>query len=377
MQNVKTNKQFMVLSVIGIFIVVACHLAGEIYRFFKVFPYIAIFIFISGYFYKEEKEDNVFSYIFYKFKKLMIPFFIINLIYGIIVNIFKSAGIINFGEEVNLFTLFVQPFINNNQFVFNFPAWFVPTLFLTYVFYVNIHKVYRKIKFNNEVVLLIFFIILQVVSVYYQKLTSQYTYIISLFRIMFFLPFFQFGYIYKQKWQKYDDKIPTIPYLIILFTINYIAYKKFGDLNYDMHEFSGFKSNILILPTITSFIGILFYTRIARVLSKWIGESKIINYISNSTFSIMTHHVFVSFLVGAILYGINKNITSIPYFNIDKFKAGWVYIYEIPGKEIITQIGYLILGIGVSLLIHYVYNKIKEKAEKIDLIKKNSLGKEY
>ena len=144
-----------------------------------------------------------------------------------------------------------------------------------------------------------------------------------------------------------------------------------------MHEFSGFKSNILILPTITSFIGILFYTRIARVLSKWIGESKIINYISNSTFSIMTHHVFVSFLVGAILYGINKNITSIPYFNIDKFKAGWVYIYEIPGKEIITQIGYLILGIGVSLLIHYVYNKIKEKAEKIDLIKKNSLGKEY
>lgn len=370
MQNVKTNKQFMVLSVIGIFIVVACHLAGEIYRLFRVFPYIAIFVFISGYFYKEEKEDNVFSYIFYKFKKLMIPFFIINLIYGIIVNIFKSAGIINFGEEINLFTLFVQPFINNNQFVFNFPAWFVPTLFLTYVFYVNIHKIYRKIKFNNEVVLLIFFIILQIVSVYYQKLTSQYTYIIILFRIMFFLPFFQFGYIYKQKWQKYDDKIPTIPYLIILFTINYIAYKKFGDLNYDMHEFSGFKNTILILPTITSFIGILFYTRIARILSKWIGESKIINYISNSTFSIMTHHVFVSFLVGAILYGINKNITSIPYFNIDRFKAGWVYIYEIPGKEIITQIGYLILGIGVSLLIHYVYNKIKEKAVKIDLVKK-------
>lgn len=365
MQNVKTNKQFMVLSVIGIFIVVACHLAGEVYRFFKIFPYIAIFIFVSGYFYNEKNEEKPIHYICYKFKKLIIPFLAINLVYGIIVNILKALGIINFGDRINLFTLFIQPFVNNNQFVFNFPAWFVPTLFLTYIFYIIIHKIYKKLKIKNEIILFVIFIILQLIAVYYQGLVSKYMYIIILFRVMFFLPFFQFGYIYKQKWQKYDDKIPTIPYLIVLFAINYIAYKKFGDLNYDMHEFSGFKSTILIIPTVTSFIGILFYNRIARVLSKWIGENKLINYISNNTFSIMTHHIFTSFLVGWVLYEINTNIASIPYFDINRFKAGWVYVYEIPGKEIITQIGYIILGICISLLIHYIYNKIKEKTHKL------------
>ena len=352
----KTNKQFMVLSVIGILIVVICHLAGEIYEHIRMLPYIAIFVFVSGYFYKEENEEKIGSYIFYKFKKLMIPFFAINLIYGIIVNIVKHMGIVSYGEEINLFTLFIQPFINNNQFVFTFPAWFVPAIFLVYIFYVFIHKLYRKTKLKNEILLFIIFIALQIISVYNQSLIYQNEYWTILFRVLFFLAFFQFGYLYKQKWQKYDDKIPTIPYLIILFGINYAFYKAFGDLNYDMHEFSGFKSTWIIVPTITSFISILFYTRIARILSKWIGKNKLVNYISNNTFSIMTHHLFVAFLIGLVLYKIN-----VPYFNAESFKTAWIYVYGIPNWELLIQIGYVILGIGVPLLMHYAFSKIKYK----------------
>ena len=352
----KTNKQFMVLSVIGILIVVICHLARNIYSYINMLPYIAIFVFVSGYFYKEQNEEKPYAYLFYKFKKLMIPFFMINLIYGIIVNLLKNLGIVRYGEGINLFTLFIQPFINNNQFVFNFPAWFVPTLFLTYVCYVVIQRLYKKAKLQNEIMLFIIFIALQIISVYNQSLIYKNAYWTILFRVLFFLPFFQFGYLYKQKWQKYDDKIPTIPYLIVLFGINYAFYKAFGDLNYDMHEFSGFKSTWIFIPTITTFIGILFYTRIARVLSKWIGNNRLVNYISNNTFSIMTHHLFVAFLVGLVLYKIN-----VPYFDVESFKNGWVYVYEIPNWELLIQTGYVILGICIPLLIHYTYQKIISK----------------
>ena len=49
----KTNEQFMILSFIGIIIVVICHLARDIYKYLEFLPYIAIFVFVSGYFYKE------------------------------------------------------------------------------------------------------------------------------------------------------------------------------------------------------------------------------------------------------------------------------------------------------------------------------------
>ena len=131
----KSNKQFMILSAIGIVLVVVSHFAGSIHVLSDVFPYssfyMSLFIFISGYFYSIKKEEHVLQSIWHKFKKIMIPFFIINLFYGIFCTIMRNIGIVNYGAPISLYTLFVQPFINNSQFVFNFPSWFVPVLFVT------------------------------------------------------------------------------------------------------------------------------------------------------------------------------------------------------------------------------------------------------
>ncbi len=351
----KTNEQFMILSVIGILIVVICHLARDIYKYLEFLPYIAIFVFVSGYFYKEKNEEKPLKHIWYKFKKLMIPFLIINLIYGIIVTILKEKGVIYFGQGINLFTLFVEPFINNNQFVFNFPAWFVPTLFLTYLVFFLIHILSRKIiksDAKREIIVFIIFIVLQITSTFLQGIIVQNEYFLIILRVMFFIPFLEFGHIYKERLQKYDDKIPTVPYLIILMGFNFIMYKIFGDLNYDMHEFSGFKGIEFLLPTVTSFIGILVYTRIARILSKKLGKNNVVNYISNNTFSIMTHHIFISFIIGLLLYTL-----GVPYFNVELFKTGWIYVYNIPNMQIVIQIIYIMAGVFGSLFIHWLYEK--------------------
>ena len=359
--KVKSNEQFMLLSVIGIIVVVFCHMPGELFEFTEIFPFITLFVFISGYFYKEQNEENIGKYIYYKFKKLIIPFLIINLIYGVIINILKYFGFINFGADINLYTLLVQPFTNNSQFIFNYPAYFVPAIFLTTACYTIIHKKAKKIKGFKEEILLGIFIVLNILSLVFQYYIRPLNYSLIFLRVMFFLPFFEFGYLYKNKWQEKDDKIPTVPYLIVLFAINYILYKVFGTLNYNMHEFSTFRTEGLVIPLISSVVGILFYTRLARILSNWLGKNKLVNYISNNTFAIMTHHMFVLFIFNFILYLINCNIVQIPYYDAARFTQGWVYMYEIPNLRILMQVVYVIYAILGSLGLQYLYDKIKEK----------------
>ena len=351
----KTNKQFMVLSFIVIIVMVICHLGGGWFEYIRMFPFIAIFIFISGYFYKEEKEENLLKYIWYKFKKLMIPFFVINLIYALIINGFKYAGIINYGADITLYNFFVQPFINNSQYVINFPAWFIPTLFLTICTFSFIHKYARKIKFVNDYVLFAIFLVLHILSIYLRQFFAFESIMVAPLKVMFFLVFFELGYLYNQKWQKYENKIPTIPYLIVLFLINFLAQKFIGNLNYDMHEFSGLVTNIIGVPFLTSVIGILFYNRIARILAPKIGENKVVNYISNHTYAILEHHLFIMFCLNLVLY-----ITKIPNFNVEDFKNGWICLYRIPGYDYILSLFYVILAIAGSLFLQKIYDKIKE-----------------
>ena len=41
--KVKSNEQFMLLSVIGIIVVVFCHMPGELFEFVDIFPFITLF----------------------------------------------------------------------------------------------------------------------------------------------------------------------------------------------------------------------------------------------------------------------------------------------------------------------------------------------
>lgn len=362
----KSNKQFMILSAISIIMVVICHLAENVGITKYIFPYTSffmpLFVFVSGYFYNTKKEDNILNTIWQKFKKIMLPFFVINLFYGILCNILKNAGIINYGMPINLYTLFVQPFINNSQFIFNFPSWFVPAFFVTYVIYVLIHKYITKLKINNFV-LLIPLILINMIAVYYQDIAKLNDLRSLVLRVAFFLSFFQFGYLYKNYLQKYDEKLKTIFYLPILIGINIILKLIFKNLGYDLHEFSGFNTNAVYLPLLTAITGILFWLRISKILVKYIGENKLINYISNNTFSIMSHHLLYAFIVNIVLYLINLEC-NIPYFDVEAFKISWIYIYKVPGFNLFIQIFYAFIGVSGPLLAKFMLNKIGEAVNK-------------
>ena len=79
----KSNKKFMLLSAIGIFMVVDHHTFTALNLFGDYIPYnsffMPMFVFISGYFNKVNSETQVFQYLVKRFKKLIIPCFIISL----------------------------------------------------------------------------------------------------------------------------------------------------------------------------------------------------------------------------------------------------------------------------------------------------------
>ena len=85
MAKEKSNKQFMLLSALGIFFVVDMHAGSPFGIFNSIFNYesffMQMFVFISGYFFKEKNLQTPFKYIWKNTVKLMIPFFVINAVY--------------------------------------------------------------------------------------------------------------------------------------------------------------------------------------------------------------------------------------------------------------------------------------------------------
>jgi len=207
MKEIKSR--FLILQAIAIILVVIGHRAAvgiEELDWFRISSYhMAIFIFISGYFFKSNNLDNIPQYILGKIKRLVIPYFIYNLIYGIIITYLRYKNIVSFGQDLSLKTFFIDGWIHGHQYVLNLATWFVLSLFLTQTTFILIRYVYLKYKLNNEFALFIFFLLLGLISILISNITVNTIPIyLPFLRIMFFLPFFHFGFYYKTKLEEKD-----------------------------------------------------------------------------------------------------------------------------------------------------------------------------
>lgn len=127
------NMTFGLLAGLAIVMVVAGHLGYEIMTVGGLFPYysfhVPLFLFISGYFYGENAEEHPAAYMKKKIVRLLLPYFIWNLVYGLLAWLLRTKGF-TMGEEIGIRTLFLAPFLHGYQFIYNYAAWFVPVLFV-------------------------------------------------------------------------------------------------------------------------------------------------------------------------------------------------------------------------------------------------------
>lgn len=361
-KNEKTNKKMMILSVVGILIVVLGHVGYDIKLISDVFPYysfhMVLFIFISGYFYKPKYEKNIWGkngYFFKKIKKLVIPYFIWNLIYGIIVMFLKRFNIIEFGENINIKSLFITPWTHGHQYQFNLAAWFLLALFLVNIVYILIRKAMTKMKLWNDYMALLTFFITAIISIDLARKGIEEIYI-PLIRTVFFMFFYQLGYIYKTKIEG-KIKINTIIYFTLIIAVQVLVFIIDNKVTYVV-AFMRFKSKFLLTPIIVSVTGILFWMKISEVLVPVLGKSKMINYMSNHTYDIMLHHLLWIFILNAIIGKISI-LCGMNGFSIDFFRHN-IYYFYIPRTEQVLLI-YATVSVVMPLIVRYLYERVENK----------------
>ncbi len=357
------NDNILVLMAFGIVFVVLGH-KGGIGLFTDWFPYYSfhmpLFIFIAGYLFKEEYVSCVRDYIIKKFSNLMVPYYICNLAYGLLIVSLRYFDVVKFGaRELTLYNFFVMPFVHGHQYGLNVAMWFVPQLFAVQVIYILFRRAKKAVKvIDNEWLWIAGFLILGLASIWlvnHGYNTNHWRHF--LFRTFFFLPFFHFGYLYKIKLEA-KDKLDSLVYFGIILIVQFILLKFYGKITY-VAVHNSYPSKIL-LPYITSITGIMFWLRVSKILAPVLAKSKYIRYLGENTWSVMAHHQFVFFMINFMFFSLLPYL-DLKGFSVSKFQTNMWYGYY-PAKYQFL-IFYSSAGIIVPLACKYLYDKYFEPAK--------------
>lgn len=352
----KINYEFLTLQFLAIVFVVAGH-SGVDTPFAGIFPvysfHMPLFVFISGYFWKN--NTKVRDYLLKIFKKFLIPLLIWNTIYTLIAQVLRHFGIISFGLNIGLDSMFLNP-ITNRAPSLNISVWFVSNLILVSVTYILLKKLLDKLIKNEYIITVIIFIV-SLVATQYSMSNNLNLYYDVICRILMQLFYFQIGYLYKIKLEA-KDKLNSISYFLIVLLIQFIVLIRYDKI-YSVVVSMSFPYNFSLVAFVVALTGIAFWLRVAKLITPITKDSKVINYIGQNTWTVMMHHQFIIFAINAMVYLITIILSLNIKFRPEEFSYNpwYIYLTEARGPYGIV---YVILGIGVPLLLKYYYDKYKE-----------------
>lgn len=201
-QEKKLNAQFCILSALGIIFIVDGHLNNSYFDIEGLLPYysfhIPLFAFISGYFYRPGSEMELWNYGKHKFRRLMVPYFLWNLFYGILAWVLRGLGF-GFGEPVSLWNLLAEPFLHGYQFILNHAAWFVPALFLTEMAFAITKRVVKNTWLHMGLCFL-----MGLAGIFISMHWGTQRLLLTAVKIMFLLPVYGAGSLYRTHLERWD-----------------------------------------------------------------------------------------------------------------------------------------------------------------------------
>ena len=360
----KTNPEIAVdyriklLYAIGIIMVVLAHCrGGGIVLLFDWFPYgglhVALFMFCSGYLYKDSAEEHVGGYILKKLRHLILPLYIYNLIYGLIAQLLHLFGF-RMGGALTLYNLLVAPLNDGHQFALNLAGWFVVPLFMAQVFTVLFRKFLRFcFKKTPEFICFLTCAVLGIVGNQLAIQGHNKGWELAAVRFLHLLPFFGFGVFYRHVLESVTKKFPNwLVFAAVLVSKLLIAFGLGKMPDYTSSWCSDFIDGP-VMPIVTGVVGIVFYMRAATILEPVARNSKTINLIADSTRSIMMNHLLGILLIKSVFAAISKYSSLFPDFDWSSFHTD-IWWYYMPGGLSYTLIIYVVGGVLFSLLIHKI-----------------------
>lgn len=352
----RENEQLRILSAIGIILVAAGHLGYNLFDLGGLFPYysfhVFLFLFVSGYFYRPEAEKEIGRYLARKFLTLMGPYFLWNLAYGILAALLRRAGF-SIGQELSLYTLFLAPFDGGHQFMYHFPSWFVPVLFLIEVINVCMRKALSVFRLNREWLIFAGTLLLGIATVWLAIGGHVWGFYKIPGRLLFMLPGYELGHLYREKLEK-RDTLPDGLYFLLVIGVQILISLFSGGLAFSAVWVTSF-GNGPVIPYLTVLTGTAFWLRIARLLAsnrsgRDGGIAGWLLVVGRNTYAIMMHHIFAFFLVKSVFYAVSVLTPLCAEFDAAMYFSEINFIYLPKGAEVGKWI-YLFAGIWIPLLI--------------------------
>lgn len=390
-KKVPYNVTFGILSALAIIMIVAGHVGYDILTVGGLFPYysfhVPLFLFISGYFYREEEEGRPLLYLKKKVKRLLVPYLVWNVVYGVIAWVLRSFLGFEMGEGISLKTLFLDPFLHGYQFIYNYAAWFVPVLFLIEVMNLCMRIVLKKLRLHSEWLILFGALAVGMAVVQFAIEGRVWGLYKTPGRILLLYPCFQMGQFYKKKLES-RDTLGNGAYFVVVLTIQLLLHLCCNGLAYSSVWCTGF-ANGPVIPYVTAVSGIAFWLRVAKILASLVGERRsdetaarfeeerrsglaaaqnpaggFLLYLGRNTYAVMMHHVMAFMLVKMVLAGIAAHTGYLADFDFAKFYGDIDYYYIVKGAEAFHMV-YLAAGVLLPLLLQRALDVLLPAARRI------------
>lgn len=314
----------------AIILVVIGHSGAPITNFIYLF-HMALFFFISGYFYKESYSDNPIKLLFKRLKTLYIPFLKYELIYLFLHNFFfrinvysektgyQNQGSIMYSKEQFMYVLkSIIKFVGTEQLAGAF--WFLTTLFFVNIIFVVISFLVTKIfKKYSEIFRFILVFACFILGNAFTHYNYEFYYCFNVSLVATFI--YYLGYLYKK-----NELIIKSNIVVFLLALGLLIYNSFkGHIEMGANSYP---SPVFFI--LSSLAGIYLTMYISKLLSN--KRLRLLKYIGKNSFTIMALHFLCFKLVNLIQIRLYKYpdymLAKFPYIDGSN---GWWIIYTLSG----------------------------------------------
>lgn len=364
--------RFKLLYALGMIFVVSGHAeGGGLNLFYNWFPpyafHMGLFVFCSGYFYKDSYERDISGFIKRKLKTLILPMYLWNLFYALLVVLLRGQGF-TIGLEPSFQTLVTMPIYEGSQFEYNMGAWFVVPLFMVEVATVLFRRIFPVSgSRRRETAAFIICLLLGELGVWLSRHGFNCIWELAIVRALYFLPFYSLGIFYRRVLEDFDRLSHGLYFAIVLLA-QFVIIIYCGRIPYYTPSRCDDFAEGGIIPYIVGFVAIAFWLRIAKILESSLGKEKWVSAISENTYSIMVNQ-YLGFMLLKACFAFLKLVTGrCQDFDMLEFKSNIAYFYAPSGP--VFYIFYLAAGLAVpivmqklvDLAVKYIRKAIKPTA---------------
>lgn len=325
--------------------------------------HLGIFVFGSGYFFREEKLLNPWLYLWNKVKRLLIPLWCWNLFYGLLLTLLHGLNF-TFGEPLTLRGILLFPINSENLYVLNMGSWFIFPFFCVQILY-GAGKLLLNLLGRPKVtdrILQALFVTAGFAGVYFAGHGYHEYALYPVFRILYFMPFYAFGMLYRDFLEKYLSKAPAALYFGTCLLISLMLNARFGKAVYVIPSSCDYPFGMWA-TYLAGAVGILFWLRVSTVLADFGKECIPLLVLGRSTWDIMFHQ-FAGIMAVKAVFAVTGRIFGIfRDFDPAAFSGDIWYLYR-PGGMKEFALLYVLGAIGISLGVKALLEKGRKQWEK-------------